>query len=153
MSAGADVNFVSNDGESPVYVLLKIHDSTLVDAVLRLFIKNGADPNKGKEVPLVLAAQQKRQKSLKMLLEAGADVDKSNLNGDTALIASLRAFSKCTDGMYNGIPSQFQIKIIVINLIIQSRNSFTIFSANLIKKFQTKQMQTRSTKYIQIRKK
>ncbi|CAC5361483.1 unnamed protein product [Mytilus coruscus] len=97
LSAGADVNFVSKDGESPLYILLKLHDTRLVDTVLRLFIKNGADPNKGKEVPLILAAQQNRQKALKMLLEAGADVDKRNLNGDTALISSLSAFSKSID--------------------------------------------------------
>lgn len=100
LSAGADVNFVSKDGESPLYNLLKVHNTRLVNTILRLFIENGADPNRGEEVPLISAAQQNRQKALHMLLESGALVDKTNRNGDTALIASLRAFSKSVDGMY-----------------------------------------------------
>ncbi|XP_052064145.1 uncharacterized protein LOC127704231 isoform X2 [Mytilus californianus] len=97
LSAGADVNFVSKDGESPLYILLKLHDTGLVNVILRLFIEKEADPNKGLEVPLILAAELNRQKALKMLLDAGATVDKLNQHGETALITSLRAFSKSLD--------------------------------------------------------
>lgn len=96
---GANVNFLSKDGESPLYMLLKLHDTKLVYAVLPLFIKKEAGPNKGTEVPLILAAQQNRQKTLKLLLEAGAVVDKMNPRNETALISSLRAFSKSLNGL------------------------------------------------------
>ncbi|XP_063399769.1 ankyrin-1-like [Mytilus trossulus] len=94
LSAGADINFVSKDGESPLYMLLKLHDTGLVNVILQLFIEKGADPNKGIAVPIILAAELNRQKAMKMLLDAGAMVDKLNQHGETALITSLRAFSK-----------------------------------------------------------
>lgn len=100
LNAGADINFVSKDGESPLYMLLKLHDTGLVNVILQLFIDKGADPNKGIAVPLILAAKLNRQKAMKMLLDAGAMVDKLNQHGETALITSLQAFSKSIDGLY-----------------------------------------------------
>lgn len=97
---GADVNFLSNDGESPLCMLLKVFDTRLVNAILPLFIKKEADPNKGTQLPLILAAQKNRQKALKMLLEAGALVNKMNPQSETSLISSLLAFSKSFNGLY-----------------------------------------------------
>lgn len=100
LSAGSDVNYVSKDGESPLYMLLKLHDTGLVNVILQLFIEKGADPNKGIAVPLILAAELNRQKAMTMLLDAGAMVDKLNQHGETALITSLQVFSKRLDGLY-----------------------------------------------------
>jgi ankyrin repeat protein len=100
---GADVNNAQMDtGETPLHAALCTADRQNHDAVLEVLLANGADPNcvtkpsvvtdhfmrdcktKG-ETPLHRAAAFGNEKTIQMLLDAGAHLDAKDMNGDSPL--------------------------------------------------------------------
>ncbi|CAG2195797.1 unnamed protein product [Mytilus edulis] len=115
LKAHSDVNHIGANGTTALQVILRKvktkevtssenkdltdRESTFpvttdVEKLNEIRTAEGSDPNRGIEVPLILAAELNRQKAMKMLLDSGATVDKLNQHGETALITSLRGFSK-----------------------------------------------------------
>jgi len=104
IARGADVNRVLPDtGESPLHAALCTADRKAHDfLVLKVLLRNGANPNcvtlqgaetgcfmrdcrtKG-ERPLHRAAAFGTEETIRMLLEAGAELEAQDMNGDTAL--------------------------------------------------------------------
>lgn len=90
LDAGADVNAVTSAGLSPLSVLLR---SSHFDDSMRLllkFIERKADPNIGTNPPLCFASVALDIPIMKTLLEAGADVNKSNIDGESPLCCCLK---------------------------------------------------------------
>jgi ankyrin repeat protein len=100
---GADVNAPRPDtGESPLHAALCTGDRQGHDAVVKVLLAHGANPNcatapsvptdhfmrdcrtKG-ETPLHRAAAFGTDATIQMLLDAGAQVDAKDMNGDSAL--------------------------------------------------------------------
>lgn len=100
---GADVNEpVPDTGESPLHAALCTANRHTHDAVVKVLLANGANPNcvtkpsvptdhfmrdcrtKG-ETPLHRAAAFGTEATIQMLLDAGARVDAKDMNGDSAL--------------------------------------------------------------------
>ena len=100
---GADVNkLLPDNGESPLHAALCTADRLAHDLVLKVLLANGADPNcvtkpsaetggfmrdcrtKG-EAPLHRAAAFGTEVTIQMLLDAGANIEAKDMNGDTPL--------------------------------------------------------------------
>ena len=100
---GADANETAPDtGEAPLHAALCTTDRQTHDAVVRVLLANGANPNcatkpsmvtdhfmrdcrtKG-ETPLHRAAAFGTETTIQMLLDAGARVDAKDMNGDSPL--------------------------------------------------------------------
>jgi uncharacterized protein len=100
---GADVNEpVPDTGESPLHAALCTTNRQAHDAVVRVLLANGANPNcatkpsvatdhfmrdcrtKG-ETPLHRAAAFGAESTIQMLLDAGARIDAKDMNGDSPL--------------------------------------------------------------------
>jgi len=100
---GADVNQPQMDtGETPLHAALCTANRQAHDAVIKVLLANGANPNcvtkpsvgtdhfmrdcrtKG-ETPLHRAAAFGTETTIQMLLNAGAHVDAKDMNGDSAL--------------------------------------------------------------------
>jgi ankyrin repeat protein len=100
---GADVNKPLPDtGESPLHAALCTANREAHDAVIKVLLANGANPNcatkpsvatdsfmrdcrtKG-ETPLHRAAAFGTETTIQMLLDAGAQLDAKDMNGDSAL--------------------------------------------------------------------
>ena len=100
---GADVNRpVRDTGESPLHAALCTTNRQSHDAVVKVLLANGANPNcvtkpsvatdhfmrdwrtKG-EAPLHRAAAFGTEATIQMLLDAGARVDAKDMNGDSPL--------------------------------------------------------------------
>ena len=100
---GADVNKPLPDtGESPLHAALCTANRQAHDAVIKVLLANGANPNcvtkpsvgtdhfmrdcrtKG-ETPLHRAAAFGTEATIQMLLDAGARIDAKDVNGDSAL--------------------------------------------------------------------
>lgn len=91
LDAGADVNAVTSAGLSPVSVLLR---SSHFDDTMRILLKLiecKADPNIGTNPPLCFASGAMDIPVMKTLLEAGADVNKSNIDGESPLCCCLKS--------------------------------------------------------------
>jgi len=100
---GADVNQTQPDtGESPLHAALCTTNRQTHDAVVKVLLDNGANPNcatkpdvvtdhfmrdcrtKG-ETPLHRAAAFGTEATIQMLLDAGAQIDAKDMNGDSPL--------------------------------------------------------------------
>jgi palmitoyltransferase len=100
---GADVNMpLRETGESPLHAALCTTERTAHDLVLEVLLGNGADPNcfttpkietgcfmrdsrtKG-ETPLHRAAAFGTERTIRLLLDAGAQIDAKDMNGDSPL--------------------------------------------------------------------
>jgi uncharacterized protein len=100
---GANVNHSSSDsGETPLHAALCKSDRLLYDPVLKVLLSHGANPNvvtkqavetggfmrdcrtRG-ETPLHRAAAFGEAETIQLLLEAGAQIDAKDMNGDTPL--------------------------------------------------------------------
>lgn len=99
---GADVNAAGDSGETALHAALCTTDRTAHDAVLRVLLAKGADPNRATvpgvetggfmrdvrtrgETPLHRAAAFGSEETIAMLLEAGARVDARDAQGDSPL--------------------------------------------------------------------
>ncbi len=100
---GADVNIPQSDtGETPLHSALCSVDRESHDNILRILLAHGANPNCATkpavetdafmrdirtraETPLHRAAAFGTEETIRMLIEAGAQVDAKDMNGDTAL--------------------------------------------------------------------
>ena len=94
LEAGEDIN-QKHDG---VYTPLTtaIRDNKI--EVLAYLLSHGADPNAlGEGLPLINASRYADPQRLKMLLDAGADVDRKHDNGRTALMAA------CEKGLVDNV--------------------------------------------------
>ncbi|MFN7874788.1 MAG: ankyrin repeat domain-containing protein [Pirellula sp.] len=100
---GADVNCVmSNTGESPLHAALCTTDRKNRDPIIKILLANGANPNcktipgvetdafmrdvrtRG-ETPLHRAAAYGNEETITMLIDANAQIDAKDINGDTPL--------------------------------------------------------------------
>lgn len=90
LDLGADPNQVSADGRrSPLGIATGLPDT----AILVLLLERGADPNISAVehgAPIVALADAGDLAAVRLLVNAGADVDGRGLNDDTALIAAAR---------------------------------------------------------------
>jgi uncharacterized protein len=103
LEQGADANFSSGDsGETPLHAALCKTDRVVYDRVLKVLLSAGANPNartnngaetggfmrdcktKG-ETPLHRAAAFGEEETIKLLLDAGAQIDAKDANGDSPL--------------------------------------------------------------------
>ncbi len=100
---GADVNNPQADtGETPLHAALCTAKRDLYDRVLRILIDHGANPNCATkpgveteafmrdirtraETPLHRAAAFGTEDTIRMLIEAGAQIEAKDMNGDTPL--------------------------------------------------------------------
>lgn len=103
IAQGADVNAPLPDtGETPLHAALCTANRVAHDLVLRVLLRHGADPNRvttpGAETgsfmrdcrtrgesPLHRAAAFGTEETIQLLLDAGADVQRKDANGDTPL--------------------------------------------------------------------
>lgn len=89
LDAGADVNAVTSAGLSPLSVLLRSrHDDDTMRLLMKL-LEYKADPNIGIN-PLCFASAAMDIPIMKTLLGAGADVNKSNTDGESPLCCCLK---------------------------------------------------------------
>lgn len=88
VDAGACLNIVNNDGETPLYFLIVKQDAT-INIVLSKLLEKGADSNLGDDLPFIVAAKLNQPATIKMLLEHGVDVDQKNSRGNSALTTIL----------------------------------------------------------------
>lgn len=100
---GADVNqIILETGETPLHAALCTSDRTVYDLVLRVLLRRGADPNRATkpgvetgafmrdsrtkgETALHRAAAFGTDETIDLLLQAGANVDVKDMNGDSPL--------------------------------------------------------------------
>jgi uncharacterized protein len=100
---GANVNFSLLDtGETPLHAALCIANSPAQEHVVRILLKNGANPNcttkksietgcfmrdcrTKAETPLHRAAAFATEATIQLLLDAGAIIDAKDMNGDSSL--------------------------------------------------------------------
>jgi len=102
LEQGADVNFVSETGETPLHAALCKANRPAYELVVQVLLAAGANPNcatnaniqtghfmrdcrtKG-ETPLHRAAAFGSEKIIRLLLDAGAVIDARDMNGDSPL--------------------------------------------------------------------
>lgn len=100
---GADVNHpLAETGETPLHAALCSTEREARDAILKILLGNGADPNRvtnpsvategfmrdvrtRAETPLHRAAAYGTEKTIQLLLDAGAHLDAKDMNGDSPL--------------------------------------------------------------------
>jgi uncharacterized protein len=100
---GADVNRPLPDtGETPLHAALCTANRSAHDLVVRVLLANGAEPNRvtaasaetgcfmrdcrtKAETPLHRAAAFGNEETIQLLLDAGADIDARDMNGDSPL--------------------------------------------------------------------
>jgi uncharacterized protein len=103
LEQGADVNLPLDDtGETPLHAALCTADRAAHDLVLKVLLANGADPNRATrasvetqafmrdcrtkgETPLHRAAAFGTEETVQMLLDAGANLEARDANGETPL--------------------------------------------------------------------
>ena len=103
IEAGADVNRAAADtGETPLHAALCKTDRPEFDAIIKILLAKGADPNRATrpgveteafmrdirtraETPLHRAAAFGSADAIQMLLDAGARKDAKDMNGDSPL--------------------------------------------------------------------
>ena len=91
---GADVNAIAAAGVTVLlYTLYRVEEEASSDIVTTL-LENGADPNAasydGGGTPLMSAASRGRSDLLRLLLNAGADINAQRPGGYTALMIAAR---------------------------------------------------------------
>jgi uncharacterized protein len=100
---GADVNHPESDtGETPLHLALCKANRPAYDLVLKILLAHGANPNAATkpdaetgafmrdcrtkaETPLHRAAAFGSEEAIQLLLDAGADIDARDMNGDSSL--------------------------------------------------------------------
>lgn len=100
---GADVNYpLSDTGETPLHSALCKANRPVYDRIVGILLENGADPNRitnpnvetggfmrdcrtKAETPLHRAAAFGTEKTIQILLDAGADREAKDMNGETPL--------------------------------------------------------------------
>jgi len=103
IEAGANVNYSDAEtGETPLHAALCKTDRPEFDAIIKILLANGADPNRATrpgveteefmrdirtraETPLHRAAAFGSEDAIQMLLDAGARKDVKDMNGDSPL--------------------------------------------------------------------
>jgi uncharacterized protein len=103
IEAGADVNDSDAEtGETPLHSALCKTDQPEFDAIIKILLANGADPNRATkpgvetdafmrdirtraETPLHRAGAFGSEEAIRMLLDAGAKKDAKDMNGDSPL--------------------------------------------------------------------
>lgn len=96
LSAGAEVNFVSTSGDTPLTMATRSGNL----AKVKLLIAHGANPNLYRRgvalsgIPLFWAVFQGELEMVKELLKQGADVNAKNTEDETALFWVFRSESK-----------------------------------------------------------
>ena len=94
IEAGGNINEKHNGVYTPVTTAIR--DNRI--EILSYLLSHGADPNEpGEGIPLINAARYEDQKRLMMLLDAGADVNKKNDSGRTALMVT------CESGLIENV--------------------------------------------------
>lgn len=78
---GADPNIVNDEDETPLTLAVRQGHWGIVDDLLR----HDADPDLGDPTPLMRAVEMNDLEMVQTLLEAGADVNRSDMEGQTAL--------------------------------------------------------------------
>lgn len=79
---GADVNMIDDGGQTP----LQIASAAGYVDFARLLLENHADVNLGVEdTPLILASSYGKEDTVKLLIQYGAEIDKKDYDGRTAL--------------------------------------------------------------------
>lgn len=84
ISAGAEVNFVNNRGESPLFLAMKSGNREIID----LIISAGAElncTNSSNESPLMIAVRENNFPLVQKLVKSGADINFKTPEGRTAL--------------------------------------------------------------------
>ena len=89
LKLGADPNLAGNGGETPLIAASRIGFLQAVDWLLGMGAKVNAD-NRAGETPLIVAVQNRQIPTIKLLLEKGANPDKT----DTAQGFSARDYAK-----------------------------------------------------------
>ena len=94
LQKGAVVNALTCDGLSPLEVLLstKLQDDSA--RLLSMLLECKSDPKLGDNPPICHAADTLNIPFIKMLLEAGADINKPNKEGKPPLICCLPEIGK-----------------------------------------------------------
>lgn len=88
LSHGADVNYLGKDGTLPLIGAIAQEEKGI--PLIREFVKKGADVNISSRfgTPLNLAVGGKKADMVRLLLDAGADMNSRNKRGDTAYKSS-----------------------------------------------------------------
>lgn len=90
---------MNKDGHTPLYCLIVKQNTATIEAVLPYLIEKGSDPNLGDELPLIASAKLNQTTTTKMLLKHGADVNRTNSQGNTALTTTLDAYGNYKQGL------------------------------------------------------
>jgi ankyrin repeat protein len=85
LTAGADPNEVNKEGTT---ILTAVSASSSVWSLLKPLLKAGADPNRGDLLRPLDQAATKGAESVRLLIEAGADVNWADADGGTALMSA-----------------------------------------------------------------
>ncbi|XP_052065741.1 uncharacterized protein LOC127705457 [Mytilus californianus] len=120
VDAGACLNIVNKDGHTPLYCLIKEKDTTTIESVLPYLIEKGSDPNLGYDLPLIASVYLNQTTTTKMLLEHGADVNRTNSLGNTALTTTLNDYCHPKTGY----------KKEIIDILLKSGASVTLTDGN-----------------------
>lgn len=89
IDAGADVNKLGSNGETPLKMACDAYDAPPIDDIVELLLKHGADPdlfNKDSDGPLHYAAMYKQLGAVKLLVKYKANVNASGSYKRTPLI-------------------------------------------------------------------
>lgn len=90
LKKGADVNVITKKGLSPLAVLVGGKKGEITSKILSKLLSCNADPNIGDNPPLCFATATLNIPLITKLLEAGADVNKLNRNGESSICCCIK---------------------------------------------------------------